>query len=139
MLPRSVVPKVGPARLTCFFFLSALRLLKAQIFNIIYPHQKTRRCLQLRRIAILKTLLNSCQKQQLSQQVMERYVTVNKAERRAGTSRCPKLSTMTKPEPVGAIIRRCHEGCFHQRGMPHRRGEAVQFCSGVMRQFDTKH
>lgn len=48
MLPRSVVPKVGPARLTCFFFLSALRLLKAQIFNTIYPHQKTRRRLQLR-------------------------------------------------------------------------------------------
>lgn len=53
----------------------------------------------------MKTLLNSCRRRQMSEQVMERSVPVNGAKRKADASRSSTQSIMTEPEPIRAIIR----------------------------------
>lgn len=75
----------------------ALHLLWANNFNKCKAHLKQTSKL------LMKTLFKSCHRWQMSQRVMERFVSVNGATSKADTSPCPTRLAVTQSEPIRAF------------------------------------
>lgn len=80
-----------------FQMVPTLHLLWANNFNKCKAHLKQTSKL------LMKTLFKSCHRWQMSEHVMERFVSVNGATSKADTSPCSTQLAVTKPEPIRAF------------------------------------